>query len=86
MAGKCYLEIGSCKYKTRTSSSEDCPLVLLKGMPSNLRVYNSCICHAGLFYPVDDSLFKKKVHSRFDSTRFAQNERTQVDVYDSLTS
>ena len=28
---------------------------------------------------VDDSLLKKKAHSRLDSAHFAQNERTQVD-------
>ena len=38
-------------------------LVLLKGMPSNIRVYNPCICHAGLLSLVDDSLTKKKAHS-----------------------
>ena len=108
-------------------SSEDCTLVLSKGMPCNLRVYSegriqggregmtpqtamfpiannsvkklhikktpmapqspfldygppksssgsapvysASICHAGQLSLADDSLFKKKAHSRFDSTR-----------------
>ena len=30
-----------------------------------------------VLFLVDDSLFKKEAHSRYDSTHFAQNERTR---------
>ena len=93
MAGKRYLEIKVCKYSVagesfcsslkqklqkvyyelNLQSSEDCPLVFLMGMGSNLRVHNSCIYQAGLLS------LKKKAHSQFDSTCFAQHEQTQLD-------
>ena len=57
-------------YELNLESSEDCPLVFLMGMRSNLRVHNSCIYQAGLLSLMDDSLIKK-AHSQFDSTRFA---------------
>ena len=67
-------------FELNLQSSEDCcPLVFLMGMRSNLRVYNLCIYQAGLLSLMDDSLIKKKAHSQFDSTCFAQNEQTQLD-------
>ena len=66
-------------YELNLQSSEDCPFVFLMGMGSNLRVHNSCIYQAGLLSLMDDSLIKKKAHSQFDSTCFAQHEQTQLD-------
>ena len=66
-------------YELNLQSSEDCPLAFLMGMRSNFPVYNSRICHAGLLSLMDDSLIKKKAHSQFDSTCFAQNGQTQLD-------
>ena len=68
-------------YELNLQSSEDCPFVFSMGMRSNFRVYNSCICDAGLLSRMDDSdsLIKKKAHSQFDSTCFAQNGQTQLD-------
>ena len=66
-------------YEINLQSSEDCPLVFLMGMRSNLRVHNLCIYQAGLLSLMHDSLIKKKAHSQFDSTCFAQNEQTQLD-------
>ena len=58
----------------KLQSSEDCTLVLLKGMSSDLIACNSCICHAGLVSLVDDLLIMKKAHSRVHSTPFAQKK------------
>ena len=66
-------------YELNLKSSEDCPLVFLMGMRSNFRVHNSCIYQAGLLSLMDDSLIKKKAHSQFDLTCFAQNEHTKLD-------
>ena len=61
-------------FEAEIQSSEDSTLVNLKEMPSNARVYNSCICHTRLFSLVDDLLFNKIAHLLFDFTRFAENE------------
>ena len=66
-------------YELHLESSDDCPLVFLMGMRSNLRVHNSCIYQAGLLSLMGDSLIKKEAHSQFNSTYFAQNEQTQLD-------
>ena len=66
-------------YELNLQSSEDCPLVFLMGMRSNLRVHNSCFYKAGLLSRMDDSLIKKKAHSQLDATCFTQNEQTQLD-------
>ena len=66
-------------YELNLQRSEDCPLDFLMGMRSNLREHNSCVYQTGLLSRMDDSLFKKKTHSLFDSTCFAQNEQTQLD-------
>ena len=66
-------------YELNLESSEDCPLVFLMGVRSNVRVHNSCIYQAGLLSLMDDSLIKKKAQSQFDSTCFAQNEQMQLD-------
>ena len=67
------------QYELKLRGSEDCLLVLLKEMLSQVRACNSCICHTGLLSLVDDLLFKNTAYSRFDSKWLAQNEQTQVD-------
>ena len=80
MAGKRYLEINVCKYSvTGESFCSSLKQNLQKVYYELNRVYNSRICHAGLLSFMDDSLIKKKAHSQFDSTCFAQNEKTQLD-------
>ena len=50
-------------------------------MLNNVREYYLCICYTGLLSLVNDLLFKKNAHSRFDFMRFAENQRTQVDQW-----
>ena len=52
-------EVTELYYELKLRSSEDSSLVLLKGMASNLRVYNSSICHVKVLSLVDGSLHEE---------------------------
>ena len=65
-------------YELNLQSSEDCPLVFLMGMGSNLRVHNSCIYQAGLLSLMDDSFIKKKAYSQFDSNVFCTTRTNAI--------
>ena len=71
-------------YELNLQSSEDCPLVFLMGMQSNLRVHNSCIYQAGLLSLMDDSLINSIQRVLHKTNK--HNWISEVNVYDSLKS
>ena len=58
-------------------------MVLLKEMPSNVKVYNLFICHTGLLFLVNDSLSKRNhVHDSIPSVLHKKNERKWISEVD----